>query len=66
VDIAAQAPLPPPAQPGQAIKLGRKMDPELVPDASAVKAQQEGKPEAIASRATVPPSATGDKSTTRS
>jgi hypothetical protein len=59
IDVASDPPQSVPAQPGQPIKLGRKLDPDLVP-ASAMrrlKEQQSRLPEKIASKATVPPPA---------
>jgi hypothetical protein len=55
--VQAVVPQTAPAQPGQPIRLGRKLDPDLVPKGAlrAVEAKQESLPTLIASKATVPP-----------
>ena len=64
VDTESVVPHATPTQPGQAIRLGRKFDPDLVPDGAMrrVQAQQARLPQSIASKATVPPART-DKET---
>ena len=57
IEVEAVVQYATPAQPGQAIKLGREFDPDLVPKGvlKAVQARQAQVPSSIASKATVPP-----------
>ena len=68
IDHSKGAPPPPPAQPGQAIQLGRVMDPDLVPERAArrVQAKQSALPDKIPSRAVVPPPPSSEKDTNQS
>lgn len=63
IDVAVYHPQSAPAQPGQAIQLGRKFDPEVVPQSAQerVARQQRGAPRQIASKATVPPPPKSEK-----
>ena len=57
-EVESVAPQNPPAQPGQPIRLGRELDPELVPLGGPMKRaerQQAQAPREIRSRAIVPP-----------
>lgn len=67
VEFAAVVSGTPAAQPGQAIQLGRKLDPEIVPEGAQgrVRAMQSRLPEKIASKATVPPPPPSEKETER-
>lgn len=63
VDVAPVISQAPPAMPGQPIRLGRKLDPELVPAGALaqVRQRQQSAPRDIPSKATVPPAGKGEK-----
>lgn len=67
VDVAPVISQAPPAMPGQPIRLGRKLDPDLVPEGAQrqVRQRQQGAPREIKSKATVPPLPKTDPETTR-
>jgi hypothetical protein len=64
VDVAPVISQAPAAMPGQPIKLGRRFDPDIVPEGAQAKVGQRQRqaPREIASKATVPPART-DKET---
>jgi hypothetical protein len=68
VEVELYQPQAAPAQPGQAIQLGRKLDPEVVPESAqaAIARQQRGAPKTIASKATVPPPPKSERDTSSS
>jgi hypothetical protein len=65
VEVAPVISQTPAAMPGQPIKLGRKLDPEVVPEGAqkGVQARQRQAPREIASKATVPPPRIDNKET---
>jgi hypothetical protein len=67
VEIPVYHPQSAPAQPGQAIQLGRQLDPEVVPEAAqAAIARNRRGPSHIPSKATVPPPPKVDRDTLNS
>jgi hypothetical protein len=65
VDVAPVISQAPPAMPGQPIKLGRKLDPDIVPAGARAQVSQSQRqaPREIRSKATVPPDPKGEKET---
>lgn len=65
IEVAPVISQAPPAMPGQPIRLGRKLDPDLVPAGAQAKVaqRQQQAPREIRSKATVPPEPKGEKET---